>query len=152
LLFEIENNLKILESQAKKAKRYYKLKEHYKEMSIKQAVLLLVDQQSIYQRLNEQISAASDAQLETETSLSKLEALLGQQKTGNLNQEKILQDKQKALNAGLTQLQARENEKKLLLEKQKYLEERNKTLKTHIERSEKRLDELTGNIDHLLAV
>lgn len=149
LLFEIENNLKILESQAKKAKRYYKLKEHYKEMSIKQAVLLLVDQQSIYQRLNEQISAASDAQLETETSLSKLEALLGQQKTGNLNQEKILQDKQKALNAGLTQLQARENEKKLLLEKQKYLEERNKTLKTHIERSEKRLDELTGNIDHL---
>src|SRR6185369_11270156 len=33
LLFEIERNMKTLESQAKKTERYYKLKEQYKELS-----------------------------------------------------------------------------------------------------------------------
>src|SRR6185295_16167170 len=33
LLFEIEKNLKTLESQARKTERYYKLKEQYKELS-----------------------------------------------------------------------------------------------------------------------
>src|SRR5690606_22131775 len=34
LLFEIEKNLKTLENQAKKAERYYRLKEQYKTLSI----------------------------------------------------------------------------------------------------------------------
>src|SRR6195952_5143617 len=36
LLFEIEKNLKMLENQAKKAERYYRIKEEYKALSIKQ--------------------------------------------------------------------------------------------------------------------
>src|SRR5690606_14084693 len=34
LLFEIERNLKTLENQAKKAERYYRIKEQYKALSI----------------------------------------------------------------------------------------------------------------------
>lgn len=151
LLFEIENNLKVLESQARKSKRYYKLKEHYKALSIKLAVLLLADQQSIYQRLNTQITETGDSRLETETSIKKLESMLGQQKTGNLNQEKILQTKQKALNSGMARLQDIENEKKLLVEKQRYLQERNKTLNTHIKEANQRLKSLNSKVDQLKA-
>ena len=41
LLYEIERNMKTLESQAKKTERYYKLKEAYKELSTELAVFTI---------------------------------------------------------------------------------------------------------------
>src|ERR1700712_2179993 len=42
LLFEIEKNLKTLENQARKTERYYKLRDFYKELSIKLASFRIV--------------------------------------------------------------------------------------------------------------
>jgi len=48
LLFEIDNNLKDLKVQAKRAGRYHKLKEQYKELSIELATYALATYKKTY--------------------------------------------------------------------------------------------------------
>src|SRR5690606_14522143 len=54
LLFEIGNNLRTLESQARKAERFLKIKEEYKEVSIELAKASLAEFNDKYQSLTEQ--------------------------------------------------------------------------------------------------
>jgi len=67
LLFEIEGNLKTLEKQAKRAKRYFELKEDYKQLSIELAVFKLQDHTSTYKGLKDKIKQAEDEQLAAQT-------------------------------------------------------------------------------------
>src|SRR5438046_9087734 len=54
LLFEINNQLKTLESQAKKAEKYYEIKKDYKEISVELAKAALEGFNITYKELQEQ--------------------------------------------------------------------------------------------------
>ncbi len=149
LLYEIETNLKTLESQANKTRRYQKLKEKYKNLSIELAVLLLSDQKEIYDRINTQLESESDRKLQVETEINQLQADLQQLKAGSLEKEKNLQAVQKKLNEHNSYIQQLENERSLIREKKRYLEERNKNLLAQEETSRQRLEALEKSISEL---
>ena len=63
LLFEINNQLKILESQAKKAEKYYEIKKDYREISIEFAKAALEGFNLTYKELHEQQEAETDKKI-----------------------------------------------------------------------------------------
>src|SRR4030095_782405 len=70
LLFEIETNLKALESQARKTERYYKLKEEYRQLSIQLALFTLESFKNSFSELQQQQQKEEDKKLEIETEIN----------------------------------------------------------------------------------
>ncbi|MBP6334922.1 MAG: chromosome segregation protein SMC [Bacteroidia bacterium] len=132
LLFEIERNMKTLESQAKKTDRYYKLKEQYKELSGELALFTLSGSKSTFTELQEQ----EEKQLSEKTSLDALlgesEAELQQVKLLSLDKEKELSESQKQLNDKVSAIRQQENDKKISNEKLKFLQDKESGLSQQI--------------------
>ena len=128
LLFEIENNLKELEKQAKRAQRYQKLKGDYKDNSIDLAVLTLQSQKDVYKQLNEQQTAESDTKLQIEAEIQALEASIADKKTALIDKEQSLSKLQKDLNAVTNDIHTKENDSNLSKERIKFLEEKQVSL------------------------
>jgi len=149
LLFEIEGNLKSLERQARRTKRYYKLKEEYKAASIDLAVLMLSDRKSAFETINKRIAAAEDARNAVEARLRKVEAELAKAKAGNVKKEEALSAAQKALNAWNLEIQQNENKRNLLEEKLKNTLERIERLEGESRRNEKEIERLGEEIEKL---
>lgn len=99
LLFEINNQLKSLESQAKKAEKYYEIKKDYKELSVELAKAALEGFNITYKELNEQQQHEIDRRFELEAAIAQEEAAIEQEKVGFIEQEKQLQEMQHAFNA-----------------------------------------------------
>jgi len=76
LLFEIENNLKQLEKQAKRAKKFYELKENYKEFSIELSIRKLQGFKSKHETVTKQLQEAEDKFRDLEVSTRQMEAKL----------------------------------------------------------------------------
>ncbi|MFZ1824821.1 MAG: AAA family ATPase, partial [Chitinophagales bacterium] len=110
ILFEIENNLKELEKQAKKAQRYHRLKADYKTNSIDLAILMLQSHKDIYKQLANQQTFESDAKLAIETEINALEASIADRKILLLEKEQGLSVLQKELNVLLDEIRKKEND------------------------------------------
>src|SRR5258706_16343968 len=82
LLFEINNQLKILEGQAKKAEKYFEVKKEYKEVSIELAKAALEGFNITYKNLNEQKESETDRKIRMEAMIAQEEAELEQEKMG----------------------------------------------------------------------
>jgi len=141
LLFEIENNLKTLEKQAKRAKKYFELKEKYKALSVDLAVIRLKEFKDSYQQLQGQIKAESDQKLQIETKAKKAIAKLEKQKVSNIEHEKELSDKQKELNRLIGITRGKENDKKVLEQKIEFVTKSQSTLFNQIEIGEGNLQQ-----------
>src|SRR3978361_1967599 len=76
LLFEIGNNLRTLESQAKKAERYFQVKAEYKELSIELAKAALEGFNITWKDLNEQQKNETDKRIGLESAIATGEAAL----------------------------------------------------------------------------
>src|ERR1700744_5204145 len=74
LLFEIGNNLRTLETQAKKAERYFNVKAEYKEVSIELAKASLEHFNEQYKTLNEQHDPETDKKALLEATVATEEA------------------------------------------------------------------------------
>src|SRR3982751_1543026 len=90
LLFEINNQLKSLESQAKKAEKYYEIKKDYKEVSIELAKAALEGFNITYRDLNEQQRNEIDKRMELEAALATEEAAIEKEKVHFIEKEKEL--------------------------------------------------------------
>lgn len=132
LLFEIEANLKELEKQARKAQRFIKIKDSYKEHSVEMAVRLLGRQKVHYQQITEQQSSEEDRRVEMEAQIDTLQAELEAKKVGMLDQEKSLSTLQTAFNERLENIRKQENDRNLILERLRFLDERSENLKREI--------------------
>lgn len=128
LLFEINNQLKSLESQAKKAEKYFDIKKEYKEVSIELAKAALEGFNITYHDLNAQQQEEVDKRIELETAIAKEEAALEQEKLGMIEKEKELQQQQHAFNEMLDAVRNKENEKNLANQRLQYLKERESSL------------------------
>jgi chromosome segregation protein len=140
LLFEIESNLKTLESQARRAKRYYKLKEKYKALSIELARNLLADKNDTFQRINKQLDLENDKILSIETRIKNFEAGLEAEKKDNIKKEQALSAKQKEFNLFVAEIQEKENQKRLLAENIKLNQERKTRLQNDAESASKQIE------------
>ncbi len=128
LLFEIETNLKALESQARKTERYYKLKEEYTQLSIELALFTLSDFRKSFAVLQLQQQQEEDKKLKLETELVMLEAAMLQEKADNIEKEKQMVAVQRELNDFVTSIKQRENDKNILLENLKFQKDKKETL------------------------
>src|SRR4051812_33487796 len=124
LLFEINNQLKTLESQARKAEKYYEIKKEYKDVSIELAKAALEGFNITYRDLNEQQQAEVDKRIELETAIAKEDAALEQEKLAFVEKEKALQQMQHAYNEMLDRVRNKENEKSLSIQRLQHLKER----------------------------
>jgi chromosome segregation protein len=109
LLFEIRGNLKSLERQARKAKRYLKLKDEYKFLSIQLAVHQLESYKSSYESLKKEIAAQQDEYHKFSAQINNREADLEREKEQHLGKESALTELQKSLNNLIQELRGLEN-------------------------------------------
>ena len=128
LLFEIHNQLKMLESQAKKAEKYYEIKKEYKIISIELAKAALAGFNVQYKDLIDQQQKDSDRKIEIETKILLEESALEKQKLQFVEEEKSLQQLQQGFNELVNQIRTKENEKNLADQRLKYLQEKEKSL------------------------
>src|SRR6187431_3267691 len=74
LLFEIERNLKMLESQAKKTERYYKLKEQYKELSTELSLFTIAIGKTTFEELQQEETRLLEEQILLDPRIDETEA------------------------------------------------------------------------------
>ena len=146
LLFEINNQLKSLESQAKKAEKYFEIKKDYKEVSIELAKAALEGFNITYRDLNVQQQAEVDKRIELETAIAKEEAALEQEKLGFIEKEKELQQMQHAFNDMLDVVRSKESEKSLSAQRLQHLKEREAGLHEFLQKADGQLSGLAESI------
>ncbi len=146
LLFEINNQLKALESQAKKAEKYFEIKKDYKEVSIELAKAALEGFNITYRDLNHQQQVEVDKRIELETAIATEDAALEQEKLGFIEKEKALQEMQHAFNDMLATVRNKESEKSLAAQRLQYLKEREKSLSEFLEKAGGQLKGLDESI------
>ena len=145
LLFEIEKNLKTLENQAKKAERYYRLKDQYKALSISLASFKIAGFRDSLNKLDDQEQQQAVEKAGIATQLDLLEAALQKQKLDNLTKEKNLSAQQKAANEFIAKIRAYESEKKLKNEQLRFLEDKKTRIAEELERDQNQLNHVIYN-------
>ncbi|MFM6975285.1 MAG: chromosome segregation protein SMC, partial [Sphingobacteriaceae bacterium] len=145
ILFEIDKNLKTLENQAKKAERYYKLKEQYKALSVMLASFRIIGFRDALDKLEEQEQQETEGRSAISTSIDTLEAALQQQKLDNLSKEQNLAVQQKATNEFIAKIRAYESDKKLKNEQLRFLEDKETRLKDELEKDKNQLNHVIYN-------
>ncbi len=121
LLFEISNNLRTLESQAKKAEKYHQIKGEYRDVSVEFVKASLEDFNSSYQELNIQQQHEVDKILALDTVVSKEGAELEAQKLELTKREDELHTLQKNFNELVDKLRQMENHKNLSTQRIEHL-------------------------------
>ncbi len=146
LLFEIQGNLDMLEKQAKRTKKYFELKDQYKELSIELATWKashLVERQK---ELAKQLQAEEDRHRQFDVQIRQLEAQLESEKKANLEQEKSLSDRQRDLNQLVGQIRGLENDKKMLEQKLGFLDQNKSRLGEQIQQTKGKLQQFDSDI------
>src|SRR5438067_2401060 len=133
LLFEINNQLKTLESQAKKAEKYYEIKKDYKEISIELAKAALEGFNITYKELNDQQEAETDKKVKIDSEIANAEAVLEQERLRFIEKERELQIMQHEFNDLVQSVRSKENDKNLAAQRLEHLKEKEMSLKDFLE-------------------
>lgn len=149
LLFEIERNLKTLENQAKKAERYYRIKEQYKALSIILASFKILSFKDSLENLEKQEEELSQLKTNVNTQTDKLDADIQKHKFSNLTKEKNLSVQQKATNEFVSKIRAYESDKKIKNEQLKFLQDKEQKLSEELEKDKNQLNHVLYNIKRL---
>ncbi len=123
LLFEISNNLKSLEQQARRTKRYFELKEDHKQQSIKLATFKSEALKIQYKDINNKLNAEEDNYRQVDVEVTKKEAQLEALRKANLDQEIALTSRQKEVNQLGGLIRDKENEQKVLEQRILFIEQ-----------------------------
>jgi chromosome segregation protein len=146
LLFEINNQLKSLESQAKKAEKYYEIKKEYRALSIELAKAALEGFNISYKELNAQSETQVNKRVHLEAAIANEEAVIEKEKLGFIENEKALQAMQHAFNDLVQELRGKENEKNLASQGLNFLKEKQQSLQDFLQKSESQLQGLDESI------
>ena len=147
LLFEINNNLKTLESQARKAERFYEVKKEYREISIELAKAALEGFNITFKELSDTQQTESDRKMALETEILSAEAAVEQDKLHFVAKERELQAMQKSFNELVSTIRTKENDKNLATQQLTYLREREKNIGDFLANAEGQLQGLTASIE-----
>lgn len=146
LLFEIGNNLRTLESQAKKAERYFQIKGDYKEISIELAKASLEHFNEQYKVLNEQNEQETDRRTQLEAVVATEEAAVEHDKVKLIEKEQELNGLQKQFNELVNRVRQLEGDKRLAAQRLDHLKEREKSLGEFLAGATTQLEKLEESI------
>jgi chromosome segregation protein len=146
LLFEIDQQVKNLEKQAKRAKRFLELKADYKTQSIEFHNLKINQYKNNYKRLENKIDEEKRALEHAEKNVEILERKVEKSKSSNLEQEQNLTLAQRNLNNLIGRIKNKENDQKMLSQKNLFIQQNNEKLEGRIENLSTRLSESDKDI------
>lgn len=149
LLFEIDKNLKSLERQAKQAKKYYEIKDDYKEYSVELAKKTVQHQKTKLDALRGAVETCNDLKISFNKQLAEKEAELEKAKADLVSKEKLLSTRQKTLNEHVQKIRSYESEKKIKNERLRYLNDKSDSLKETIEQDRKSSERSAFSISSL---
>ncbi|HWZ34888.1 MAG TPA: chromosome segregation protein SMC [Mucilaginibacter sp.] len=149
LLFEIQKNLKMLENQAKKTERYYRLRDEYKNLSIKLASFKIAAFGTSLATIEELELKQREEKLGFVTQMDTLEASLQQEKLNSITKEKNLSVQQKATNEFVARIRVYESEKKIKNEQLKFQQDKESRLTEELDRDRGQLNHVLYNIKRL---
>lgn len=149
LLFEIGKNLKTLESQARRAERYLRLKEQYRNLSLLLAGFRIAGFRAALSTLEREEEAQSDLKLAIVAESDTLEALLQEHKLQALTLEKNLSVQQKAANEVIGKIRTYENDKKMKNEQLRFLREKETRLASELTADKNQLNHTQYNLNRL---
>jgi len=143
LLFEINNNLIELEKQAKRAKRFYEMRDKYRQTGLKLSVMTVGTLKEKIGLLTQKIDQGIEILSEKETELRIKEAETEQFKKSHLDKEKSLGEYQKKANDLLDKIRSIETEIQVFNQKKWFAE-------TQIEQLSNAESELNGKSEVLV--
>ena len=149
LIYEIQKNMRSLERQARQTKRYFKIKEEYKDLSILLARKTVALQKEQLENINIQTAKENDKKLSLSKKVSEKEASIENAKKALLEKEKDLSNKQKALNEHVAKTRQFESDKKIKNEKLRFLNDKSLNLKDQIEQDKKSNERASFSIKSL---
>lgn len=146
LLFEIGNNVRTLENQAKKAERYFQIKNEYKEVSVELAKASLEQFNDQYKELNEAHDRELDRKSELDAAVATEEAAVEQQKLKLVQREQELNTAQKQFNELVNRIRQLESDKRLAAQRLEHLKDREKSLNEFLSGADMQLKQLEESI------
>jgi len=146
LLFEIEGNLKSLEKQARRTKRYFELRDEYRQLGTDLALLRVATLRQNQTDLKAQLAKEEDAYRQLEIESRNAEAAVEKERKSNLDTEKTLSERQRELNALVGQIKTTESEKKMQEQKRQFIEQNRSKLAEEIKGAESRIEQLQADI------
>lgn len=148
LLHEIAGNLKSLERQAKRTRRYFELKESYKALSVELALLQMEGLKVDQRQLQQQVDQEQDKYRQLDVSIKTVEAELEKSKKGNLDKEKALSDRQRELNTLVGQIRGMENDRRMVEQKEQFIRNNKTNLAREIQEAQQKVQQLLDDIEH----
>ncbi|MCY7329006.1 MAG: AAA family ATPase, partial [Saprospiraceae bacterium] len=147
LLFEIVDQLKKLEKQAERARKFYALKDEYKTLSIELAVHNLARHKKAYKELEAQITREEDNYRSTEGMARLLEADLEAMRKSHVDKETSLSGQQQEVNQLTGRIRGKENEKNMGVQKQSFVQNDLRRLEDQITQSTQQTQTLEREIN-----
>lgn len=146
LLFEINNQLKSLESQAKKAEKYLEIKKDYRLNSIELAKAALEGFNTSYHELTDKQNSETDKKTQMESAIASAEAEVERDKTDFIEKENTLQQLQIAFNELNNRIRETKGRENLAIQKLEHLREKEENLKIFLSKAESQLNGITESI------
>lgn len=146
LLFEINGNLVSLEKQAKRARRYFEIKDKYKQLSLELAGIKIDELREQHKQIQKQLTENEDLYRQHEIDISKLEASIEAERKAHLDKEKALSDSQKNLNELIGKLRRMEGDRQMLEQRLQFIAQNREKLERDIQYAIKRLEELDNEL------
>ena len=148
LLAEIESNLKSLEKQAKRTQKYFELKEEYKQLSVSLALIKVGSLKDKHKTLQSQIDLEQDNYRQIDVESRNLEANLEKERLTHLDKEKALSERQRDLNSLVGRIRGMENDRRMLEQKQQFVQQNRQKLEQDIQQAQGRIIQLEDDIEH----
>lgn len=149
LLYEINKNLKQLESQAKKADKYFQLKDEYREASVGLAYYRLDGFSSDLERINEQEQTQQGHILASSSKIESHEKQLKDLRDDILSKEKNLATQQKSTNEYVNKIRAYESDKKIKNEQMRHLQDKESRLTAELNTDRNQLEHVMHTLKRL---
>ena len=149
LLYEINKNLKQLETQAKKADKYFQLKEEYKEASIGLAYYRLDNFSNDLIRINEQEKNQNSSIQTNTTQIEATENQLRTLRTDILAKEKNLAVQQKSTQEHINKIRSYESDKKIRNEQMRHLQDKEARLTAELNNDKNQLQHVEHTIKRI---
>lgn len=147
LLFEIEKNLKSLERQAKRAKKYFELKEDYRRLSLELSYFKIANYKSSYKTLETQIKTEQANKAALDESVIQLEKRVERYKKDTVEFEQQLGQQQRQLNQLVGRIKGKENDRKILVQKLEFLTQNREKIDERLADNQRRLEAVEHQID-----
>ena len=139
VLYEINKQLKSLENQAKKARRYFDIKDKYRLVSSRHAWFAIQRLRQRYESIQSEEQGFEDRLAEVQSTIAQAEARSQELRREQIANEERLADSQKDLNAHIGRIREIEKEKSIRNERLKYLQQREIAITDQMEKERRQM-------------